>query len=322
MPDRARPWSKFFWSDWESDVALRQCSLAAQGLWMRILCICARAEPRGYLMINGVTLDVAAVATAVSRPETEVAPLMHELEHWGVFSRDRKRRIYSRRMVRDEKRSSVGRKAKKDALSQTGQADEKDRENPRPSRSPTRGASPHIPEARSQIPRKTKHPPPSPQGERELDGDLFCQAEEPPPPRQTEASGASTSSTEFEGWYAVYPRKVGRRQAEKTYRKARHGVSAERLLAGAKAYAALCRAKETEPQYIAHPATWLNGQRWTDEDLQEVSADPDPVDRRAFQRAVREWEDSGSQGPAPAPDDFRRSSDDTAQTEDSHDTLR
>jgi hypothetical protein len=34
-------WSKFYWSDWDGDMRLRLCSLAAQGLWMQMLCIAA-----------------------------------------------------------------------------------------------------------------------------------------------------------------------------------------------------------------------------------------------------------------------------------------
>lgn len=157
MADRARPWSKFFWSDFESDNALRQCSLAAQGLWMRILCICARSEPRGYLTVAGVDLDVAALATAVSRPETEVAPLLDELERWAVFSRDRKNRIYSRRMVRDEKRIKTatknGVKGGNPRLSGGGVSPGEHEgnsgsDNPRVKG----GVNTHIPEARSQSP--------------------------------------------------------------------------------------------------------------------------------------------------------------------------
>lgn len=150
MADRELPWSKFFWADWESDGGLRQCSLAAQGLWMRMLCICARSDTRGYLTIAGVHLDVAALATAVSRPETEVGPLMEELERWGVFSRDRKGLIYSRRMVRDDKKSKDGRKFKKEAISKSQQGTDNKEEKCVPSRVSTRGASTQKPEARGQ----------------------------------------------------------------------------------------------------------------------------------------------------------------------------
>lgn len=105
-----RPWSKFFWSDWESDERLRQCSLAAQGLWMRMLCICAKGEPTGYLAIAGNPLDASGVARSAGITKDEAESLMAELEAWGVFSRDRKGRIYSRRMVKDVKKSKTAQK--------------------------------------------------------------------------------------------------------------------------------------------------------------------------------------------------------------------
>lgn len=95
------PWSKFFWSDWESDQGLRLCSLAAQGLWMRMLCVCARHDPKGYLSINGNPLKVDAIARLAGVAETEAETLVAELELNGVFSRNRSGCIYSRRMVRD-----------------------------------------------------------------------------------------------------------------------------------------------------------------------------------------------------------------------------
>ncbi len=151
MSDRDKPWSKFYWADWESDNGLRQCSLAAQGLWMRMLCICARSESRGYLTIADVDLDVATLATTVSKSETEVSCLLEELERWRVFSRDRKGRIFSRRMIRDDKRSKEGAKFKKEALSKSHQAVDAKEQNSIPSRGAIRGASPQKPEARSQI---------------------------------------------------------------------------------------------------------------------------------------------------------------------------
>jgi len=163
---RAHPWSKFFWADWESDEGLRQCSLAAQGLWMRMLCICAKSDRHGYLLINGTHLDVPGLATAVSRPATEVAPLLDELDRWGVFSRNSKGQILSRRMVRDAKKSADGKKAKiegikngmkkspeisrkSEKLDMTERIENKDVSG-LPSRVPIRGASTQKPEARSQ----------------------------------------------------------------------------------------------------------------------------------------------------------------------------
>ena len=144
----ADPWSKFFWSDWEADQGLRLCSLSAQGLWMRMLCVCARHEPKGYLAINGHPLAVDAIARLAGVAETEAENLLAELDRNGVFSRNRSGCIYSRRMVRDEKRSQEGRKHKKRGLSQ---GNENVEEISLPSRGPTRGPSPQKPEARSQI---------------------------------------------------------------------------------------------------------------------------------------------------------------------------
>jgi hypothetical protein len=162
------PWSKFFWSDWEADQGLRLCSLAAQGLWMRMLCVCARHEPKGYLAINGKPLDVDAIARLAGVTETEAVTLMSELEANGVFSRDRSRRIYSRRMVRDAKASQEGRKWKKKGLEQ---ASENKTENPDPSRGATRGASTQKPEARSQKPERT--PPHTPRKRGEPEGKVI-----------------------------------------------------------------------------------------------------------------------------------------------------
>ncbi|OHV88657.1 hypothetical protein [Mesorhizobium sp. ORS 3428] len=103
-------WSKFFWSDWESDPNLRLCSLAAQGLWMRMLCIAAAHEPVGYVAIGGKGLDEAALARLAGCAEAELGALLSELEHNRVFSRDRHDRIYSRRMVADARKARVARR--------------------------------------------------------------------------------------------------------------------------------------------------------------------------------------------------------------------
>ncbi|TGQ52559.1 hypothetical protein EN836_19215 [Mesorhizobium sp. M1C.F.Ca.ET.193.01.1.1] len=103
-------WSKFFWSDWESDPNLRLCSLAAQGLWMRMLCIAAAHEPVGYVAIAGKRLDEAALARLAGCAENELGMLLSELEQNRVFSRDRHGRIFSRRMTADARKARVARR--------------------------------------------------------------------------------------------------------------------------------------------------------------------------------------------------------------------
>ncbi len=110
------PSATFYWNDWENDEALKACSLAAQGLWMRLLCIAARSPEHGVVQIGSLTCGLpdglAQIASAVGRPPQEIAPLIDELLSSGAASLDRKQRIMSRRMVKavalHKKRSVAG----------------------------------------------------------------------------------------------------------------------------------------------------------------------------------------------------------------------
>lgn len=102
-------WSKFYWSDWQSDPALRLCSYAARGLWMDLLCIAAAHDPIGYVAVAGRALDETSIARLTGGQESEVRALLGELDRAGVFSRDRQGRIYSRRMVKDARKAATAR---------------------------------------------------------------------------------------------------------------------------------------------------------------------------------------------------------------------
>lgn len=106
------PWSKFFWSDYEADEGLRICSLAAQGLWMRMLCTMARATPKGELRIGGEPCSNQDLAKLVSESDVTVDALLSELKRRGVFSVTRVGVIFSRRMRKDaeisRKRAEAG----------------------------------------------------------------------------------------------------------------------------------------------------------------------------------------------------------------------
>lgn len=68
----------------------------------------------------------------------------------------------------------------------------------------------------------------------------------------------------FERWWKTFPKKVNKPAGRKAYRVAVTKTTIESLALGAIAFA---RANvETEPRFIAHPATWLNGERWNDEE--------------------------------------------------------
>lgn len=138
-------WTKFYWSDWESDPALRLCSLAAQGLWMRMLCIASAHDPIGYVAVAGRGLDETALARMTGCSESEVSDLLGELDRNGVFSRDRNGRIYSRRMVADAKKAAIARKNGKNGGNPSLR---KDRGNPASDNPPDKGClKPQEPEA-------------------------------------------------------------------------------------------------------------------------------------------------------------------------------
>ncbi len=102
-------WSKFFWSDWLSDIALRKCSVPARGLWIDLLCVAAQHDPIGYLAVNNEPLSIKDMARISGISEGEAATLLGELERTGVLSRNRKGVIYNRRMVRDHEKSQTNR---------------------------------------------------------------------------------------------------------------------------------------------------------------------------------------------------------------------
>ena len=84
---------------------------------------------------------------------------------------------------------------------------------------------------------------------------------------------------QFDEFYEQYPRKKARRSAEKSFASAiKRGTHPYVIINAAKQYAELVNEKNTERKYIPFPATWLNQERWKDEDLQahtELHTDED-----------------------------------------------
>lgn len=79
---------------------------------------------------------------------------------------------------------------------------------------------------------------------------------------------------DFSEWYGRYPRKVARGAAVRAYRTARKKVDHATLMAGLERYIA------GKPPDISwcYPATWLNGERWSDELAGTDPAGPPPKD--------------------------------------------
>jgi hypothetical protein len=94
-----RPAFQFYPKEWVWDLELRQCSIAARGLWADLLCLMHEGIPYGRL-----SAPVNLILRVTGLTEPEYLSLLADLETHGVFSREEDGTIYSRRMVRDEHR--------------------------------------------------------------------------------------------------------------------------------------------------------------------------------------------------------------------------
>jgi len=91
------------------------------------------------------------------------------------------------------------------------------------------------------------------------DGDFFASS--------TSKKIPSNDST-AEAIYQEYPRKVSKPEAIAAIKKALKTISAEKLIEKVKAYAQAIAWKDR--QFIPHPATWFNKERWKDDPAEWV----------------------------------------------------
>lgn len=93
----------------------------------------------------------------------------------------------------------------------------------------------------------------------------------------------------FERFWAAYPRHVGKAAALKAWRRATHDRDPDAITAAAAAHADAWQDAGTDRRYIPHPATWLNGARYDDEELpgQSPGDGPSVADRIAAVRNGR-----------------------------------
>jgi hypothetical protein len=69
--------------------------------------------------------------------------------------------------------------------------------------------------------------------------------------------------SDFQAFWEAVPKKAGKGNAVKAYNAALRKADPQVILSAMVAYGASVAGKD--PQFIAHPATWLNGERWLDE---------------------------------------------------------
>lgn len=239
-------WMKFWPQDWEGDPALKSCGLAAQGLWMRLVCIMHRAEEYGHLSLNGRPPSVKQIASmAGSSGEKEVAKLLKELEYAGVFSLNGDGVIVSRRMIRDKANAE--------------QAREFGKKGGNPSLKPS-SQSEVIPTGNGGVNQPLKSPLILQEAEAEERKKEDTSLRSVSPAREAR----STDPKGFSEFWQHYPAKVGKAAARRAFPKAvkAAGGDPDEIVFGLKARLHLFA---EDPKFIPNPATWLNQGRWEDD---------------------------------------------------------
>ena len=82
----------------------------------------------------------------------------------------------------------------------------------------------------------------------------------------------------FQQWWAIYWRKVSRKDAEKAFAKhVKTEARFEQVMAATRAQAPMMMHRE--PEHRPHGATWLNAERWEDQPAPPVRKQPERQDR-------------------------------------------
>ena len=237
------PSFQFYPGDWMKDPNLARCSLAAQGLWMRILCLLFEAESRGEGRTKNVAWSYAEIARAAGGGvdvRTGVR-YVQELVDKGVAKTAEDGAIYSKRLIEDEERRVKGRVsgekgAKKrwqngSSSSSSSSSDKKENKKKKKGKQPNGVYSPAFEEFWEACPRRVG---------------------------KGNAWKAWTPALEAA---AQSPKKIA-------------GESVEEFLARRmRDYAAFMADKDA--QFVRHPSTWLNGGNWDDEVGSRVPTDED-----------------------------------------------
>lgn len=81
----------------------------------------------------------------------------------------------------------------------------------------------------------------------------------PPTPQ----GGDACVEDEFEEWWKHYPRKVSKGAARRAYKVARKKIDPKSLFDAVRRFALAVQGKEAN--FVCHASTWLNGERWDDQ---------------------------------------------------------
>ena len=94
----------------------------------------------------------------------------------------------------------------------------------------------------------------------------------------------SAGSAEFENFWLVYPRKINRAVALKAFEKATRKTEADLIISAVRGYKFA-----DDEQFIPHPATWLNQERWIDGTPTSIRPQVTEAEKSAFLEEHQQW---------------------------------
>jgi len=269
--------------DFERDLAGN--SLAAQGLWIRMLGWMHQNEAhRGFLELpNGEPLTEKQISLRIGRSLKEVGPLLAELKSYGVFSVTPSGALYCRRMARETHISEVRRAAAKSRADKAARAaDGTFAEDATgmgdagfaPAKTPASGEQNTVLSSSSSSSSSVTTKPCAsnsdarPSEAKNSDAPFLVEA-------APVAKPARQITSEQERWFTTWWAEYWLHRAKKPARQAfaKHVKTAarfEEVMA-----ATLAQKPEMigrEPHHRPHGATWLNAERWADETVESGPA--------------------------------------------------
>jgi hypothetical protein len=267
---RKRKTIRWEFTAWIADT--RRLSIEARAIWFDMLYLMDQSPRRGYLCEpNGKPVTAERLAQFAGCSTDVVSRVLQELDHAGVYSTSEEF-IYSRRMVRDERRAGIfaanGRKG--------GRPPQQNQGKPKPNQTGTK-TEPHgrvcFGSNSNRIFGEGYETDPASKGR-----------SGPAPAPEARASLSKPSPRALaEQIYQEYPRKAGKGLAIKAILQALEKVPFDELLAAVREFAATPKGRDR--QFCPYPATWFSQERWNDDRSEwERAASVGEADRSAILR--------------------------------------
>lgn len=268
MALRGQPYIPLYVLDFMTDEKLRECSAESVGVYIMLMCVLHKQETYGALTLrekdktseSQVRNFAVKLIRQLPYDADTIERGLNELLDEGVLSLDGDT-LFQKRMVRDgdisQKRASAGKSSRSKSKAEDEQSTEQNESK----------TSSKI-EANS---------------EAKIQQNAEYEIEDENEIEVTEESVSSVAKKQeavdqrFESFWKAYPRKVGKGAARKLWKRIHPTQELfEKMMAALET--AKCSRQWTKDngEFIPHPATWLNQERWEDGDTNSGQPAFDP----------------------------------------------